>query len=178
MQTTDSKTINRRQFLRGDFRRKKPILRPPWAIAADDFTNACSRCMQCIDKCPENILVKAEDGFPTVNFELGGCSFCQQCVEVCDDAALLLSQSGQPAWALMAAISTDCISFHGVMCRSCADSCEEDAILFRHQLGSVSQPEINKKSCTACGFCVATCPVSAISIAADTRQEGDDYEGN
>lgn len=178
MQATDTKIINRRQFLRGDFSKKPETIRPPWAIAEFDFVNTCTRCTECVDKCPENIIVKAEDGFPVINFDLGGCSFCQECVAVCDDKALSISSTEYRPWDLKADINNDCISLHGVMCRSCADSCDEDAITFQYRVGGVSLPEINQESCTGCGFCVVTCPVDAIKISKDKTQEDYEYEHN
>jgi ferredoxin-type protein NapF len=178
MQPTDTKIINRRQFLRGDFSKKPEAIRPPWAIAEFDFVNTCTRCNECVEKCPENIIVKAEDGFPTINFDLGGCSFCQECVAACDAKALSIISAGYSPWDLKADISNDCISLHGVMCRSCVDSCDEDAITFQYRVGGVSQPELNQKSCTGCGFCVVTCPVDSIKISKDNTQEDYDYEHN
>lgn len=166
MQSTDSNAINRRQFLRGNFRRHIKAIRPPWALAAYDFINACSRCNECVDTCPEKIIVKDEDGFPIVDFKLGGCTFCRECVAACADGALSISHPEQLPWVLKADISRTCISLHGVTCHSCADSCEEEAILFRPQVGGVSLPEINTNLCTGCGFCLATCPVTAIRVSA------------
>lgn len=165
MQSTDTNTINRRQFLRGNFRQTTTAIRPPWALTAYDFINACSRCDECVDKCPEKIIVKDENSFPIVDFGLGGCTFCQECVAACDDGALSTGHPEQLPWGLKADISNDCISLHAVTCRSCADSCEEEAISFRSQVGGISLPEINTTSCTGCGFCLATCPVTAIKVS-------------
>ena len=165
MPSTDTNTINRRQFLRGNFRQDTKSIRPPWALANSDFINACSRCNECVDKCPEKIIVKDEDGFPIVDFGPGGCTFCQACVAACADGALSKSNTEQLPWGLKADISKACISLHGVTCRACADSCEEEAISFRPQVGGVSLPEINTSSCTGCGFCLATCPVTAIKVS-------------
>lgn len=178
MLSTVTKTISRRQFLRGNFHKETENIRPPWASPESDFIDACSRCNKCIDKCPEMIIVKGDGGFPIVNFNLGGCTFCQECVTACDEGALSISSADQSPWNLIADFSAECISLHGVTCRSCADSCEEEAISFRYQVGGISQPEIDKKSCTGCGFCIATCPVKAIKVSEKRVCEEYDYEHN
>ncbi len=157
--------VSRRQFLRGDFRRKVEYIRPPWALPEKDFIKACTRCNECINKCPEKILVKGESGLPTINFDLGACTFCKECVSACSDNALSIDNKDQLPWKLMANISGKCISLQGVSCRSCADSCAVEAISFHHQVGGISKPDIDTKTCTACGACVAPCPVKAIKIS-------------
>jgi ferredoxin-type protein NapF len=178
MQSTIAKTINRRQFLRGEIRGKTKSIRPPWALPENKFLENCSRCNKCIDKCPEKIIVKGDGGFPVINFEFGACTFCQDCVDVCDDAALSINNTEHPPWTLKAEITSECISLHGVTCRSCADSCEEESISFSYQLGGISQPEIDTKSCTGCGSCVATCPVTAIKVSEKKVCEEYAYDHN
>ena len=178
MQSTVTRTISRRQFLRGNFHRKTENIRPPWALPEDDFINKCTRCSDCVDKCPEKIIVKGDGGFPSINFDLGGCTFCQECVATCDEGALSISSTDQSTWGLIADISAQCISLHGVTCLSCADSCEQEAISFRHQPGGISQPMIDTKSCTACWFCLAPCPVHAIKISENKIRDEYDYEHN
>ncbi len=171
-------SISRRHFLRGQLRGHIKETRPPWALPENDFINTCTGCNECIDKCPERIIVKGEGGFPTVNFDFGACTFCQDCVAACDEAALSITDAGQAPWNLTANITPDCISLHGVACSSCADSCEEEAISFRHQIGGISQPEIKTGLCTGCGACTATCPVDAIKISEKTVCEEYAYDHN
>ncbi len=168
-------TISRRHFLRGRFRKKENPIRPPWALLEDEFTSTCTQCKKCVLECPEKIIVRGEEGFPVVNFSLGGCTFCQKCVEVCDVNALSINSMEQPPWNLLAEVSTQCISMQGVACRSCADSCEEEAISFQLQVGGKSLPEINSASCTGCGSCIAFCPVNAIKVSNKRTREEVDY---
>ncbi len=171
-------TFNRRQFLRGSFNKKLVSIRPPWALAEHDFLNACSRCNECIRKCPEKVIVKGDGGYPGINFDSGGCTFCKECVAACEDGALSINIPEQLPWNITATVSSECISMHGVTCRSCSDSCEEEAITFRLQVGGISQPEINSKSCTGCGYCVVPCPVKAITVSENQVQEEYNYEHN
>ncbi|MBL1143093.1 MAG: ferredoxin-type protein NapF [Proteobacteria bacterium] len=175
MESTNN-IISRRHFLRGDFSNKTAQMFPPWSLSGNDFINACTRCNECINACPEKIIIIGEGGYPVINFDHSGCSFCQECVTACNEGALSINNTEQLPWNLTANISTECISLHGVTCRSCSDSCDEEAISFRLQVGGSSQPEINEKSCTGCGYCVVTCPVNAIKISENIAHEEYDYE--
>jgi ferredoxin-type protein NapF len=52
-----------------------------------------------------------------------------------------------------------------VVCASCRDQCEQDAIRLRHRVGGVAVPEIIAGACTGCGACQAGCPGRAIRIS-------------
>jgi len=56
--------ISRRQFLRGDFSSRKTIVRPPWARAEPAFLAACTRCCDCVNVCPQHILLLDKDARP------------------------------------------------------------------------------------------------------------------
>lgn len=177
MRSTESSSVSRRQFLRGDFSRKTERVRPPWALPETGFISACSKCDRCKDSCPENIIVIGDDGYPFINFEHSGCSFCGDCLEACEDGALSRTGTEAGPWALKAEISSGCIALQGVDCRSCGDSCDAEAIAFRHQLGAVSIPHLDQSLCTGCGFCISTCPVEAIEVSTNTN-EAFDYGNN
>jgi ferredoxin-type protein NapF len=164
MQSTVTRTISRRQFLRGNFHEKKEDVRPPWALLENDFINTCSRCSECIDKCPEKIIVKGDGGFPMINFDLGECTFCEECVDACKTSAIVKTHAEASPWTLKAHIGQSCVAKKGVECRICGDSCEVEAIHFRYLRGAVAQPETDDSACTGCGACVATCPVNAVDI--------------
>jgi len=165
MQSTVARTISRRQFLRGNFHKETGNIRPPWALQETEFTNICSRCSECVEKCPEKIIVKGDGGFPTINFDLGECTFCEECVDACKTGAIAKTHAEAPPWALKAHIGQSCVAKKGVECRICGDSCEVEAIHFRYVPGAVAQPETDDFACTGCGACVAGCPVNAISIS-------------
>ncbi len=178
MQSTITNTFSRRQFLPGSITRSEKYTRPPWALPENEFIQVCTRCNGCMDKCPEEIIVRDGKGFPTINFKLGGCTFCQECIVACDESALSRTNTGQKPWKLCATISADCISSQGVTCRSCADSCDEQAISFDYVSSGISRPGLDMTSCTGCGFCVATCPVEVIRISEKTKNEAYEYGNN
>ncbi len=158
--------ISRMAFLRGDFRGTHTAIRPPWALEEHSFINSCDRCGDCIKACPEKIVEKGRGGFPQVNFSQGECTFCGDCVERCHAGALSVEamQGQQAAWQLTPAIKDNCLAINRVVCRSCAEQCEQRAIHFRPAPGGVSRPETDPEQCNGCGACVAPCPVAAIEL--------------
>jgi len=155
--------ITRTQFLSGDWGARRPTVRPPWALAEDDFVARCTRCGDCLGACPTGIIEKGRGGFPLVSFASGACTFCGKCVEVCRPAALVRTEGVAP-WGLKARIGDACLARRGVVCRSCGDRCEARAIRFRLAPRGVAQPELDSGPCTGCGACVAVCPASAITM--------------
>lgn len=155
--------LSRRAFFRGRPRPKAEI-RPPWALAEPEFIDRCTRCNDCLKACPTNILVSGDGGYPTVDFSVGECTFCADCLASCQPKALLRSDPAQAAWTYQASVGKSCLPHHGVECRVCGDFCDVRAIRFAPRLGGNPLPEIDPERCTGCGACVATCPVSAISV--------------
>jgi len=155
--------MNRRQFLQFGRNKKTDVIRPPWALAEETFQHACTRCGDCIDACPEKILIReGVNGYPQVDFKRGECTFCGDCVERCPTAAL--DRSLATAWQVKAVIGDVCLAFRHVICCTCAEQCEAGAISFKPQRGGVGQPDINLQSCIGCGACVAPCPTQAIEV--------------
>ena len=158
-------SLTRMQFLTGNFRGHRQVLRPPWIIDEAHFLKLCTSCGDCIQSCPTSILVKGRAGLPIVDFNRGECEFCGECVESCKTGALNnTAESGAPPWSLKAAIDDTCIAYQGVVCRSCAEQCQPRAIVFQLSAGQVPQPSFNQPTCNGCGACVSICPVNAISV--------------
>ncbi len=160
-----SSTFNpsRRQLFRGDIRVQRLPLRPPWSVTEVDFNRDCTRCEGCIKACPEAILIAGSGGFPEVNFALGECTFCGDCVAACE--APVFRPRQQPPWQQQAEISDACITQKQVVCRSCSENCEPEAIQFRLGVGAVGIPEVDLDRCNGCGACVAVCPTQAVKVA-------------
>ncbi len=49
----------------------------------------CSHCGTCVDVCPSDVFVLAEEGVPTVKLP-EECIECSACVENCPEAAVYL----------------------------------------------------------------------------------------
>lgn len=163
-------SINRFQFLRGDFSGQRAPMRPPWSQPESRFTALCTRCHACEDACPEGVLVTGRGGFPEVNFQKGECTFCERCVQVCETPAL---QHADQPWRWRAEIGRSCLAMQAVVCRTCAEQCEVGAIRFRPVIGGGAVPMLSINNCTGCGACVAPCPAGAVQMRIpQTREEG------
>lgn len=156
------RSIDRLQFLRGDFSGSRQGIRPPWSKPEALFTDRCERCGDCISACPEQIIHKGSGGFPVIDFSHGACSFCGDCAASCKHNAF--DHPDKPAWQLEVSISDQCLSMQGVVCRSCGDACESLAICFHLKTAGRSQPLIDPNHCNGCGECFSVCPVRCISI--------------
>ncbi len=157
---------SRRGFLRArPVARVEAPLRPPWALADDvRFTDACTRCGDCLRACPERVIVPGDGGFPTVVFTERGCTLCGACVSACTPQALRRVE-GEAPWRQAPRIAASCLAQRRVECRVCGEACDDAALKFRPALGGIPQPELLAERCTGCGACVAPCPVGAITIA-------------
>lgn len=79
---------------------------------------------------------------------------------------------GEPSPAVMrsvkltrrARVSGDCLAARGVVCRSCGEHCEPQAIRFQLLPAGKSPPLIDDARCDACGECVRVCPAQALSL--------------
>jgi len=163
----DAKTnLNRRQLLRGRLHPQSLPVRPPWACQEDEFVRLCSRCDACIDTCWAGILIRGSGGFPEADFHSSGCDFCADCLKACKTGALSAAPPAPSlAWRQRASIEPSCLSLNGIVCRSCGDACDTDAIRFQLQTGGRATPLLDSERCNGCGECFAVCPNDSISLA-------------
>ncbi|MDF1882727.1 ferredoxin-type protein NapF [Sulfurimonas sp. SAG-AH-194-C21] len=160
--------MNRRELfgsLTSGLKNDKPhksaeVLRPPYNKDDSLFLQECHKCeAKCADICEENIIKIAEDATPYLSFDMSGCTFCDECASVCEFGVLELENRDNINANIDISVSA-CISWHDVMCFSCKDPCLENAIVFQ----GLFKPVIDMSKCTACGFCISRCPVSAIEV--------------
>lgn len=157
--------ISRRNLLTGRAPDLPPPIRPPGALADALFADTCTACGECFTACPENIIVSGSGGYPEIDFRRGECTFCDSCIDVCPEGAL--SHQVEPALRIQLQVGKNCLARRQVVCQTCGDACEADAIQFSPRLGVVAVPQIIQESCTACGACVAACPENAMKAVAD-----------
>lgn len=162
---TQAVNISRRNLLRGTLPDLPPPIRPPGALAEALFADACTACGDCVATCPENIIVSGSGGYPEIDFRRGECTFCDSCIEVCAEEAL--SHQVEPALRIQLQVGETCLARRQVVCQTCGDACEADAIRFSPQIGVVAIPQIDPAICTACGACVAACPENSLRAVAD-----------
>jgi ferredoxin-type protein NapF len=148
---------SRRALLKGRFDRSEHI-RPPGARA--DFVELCTQCGDCAPVCPSEIIYRDSDGFPVLNAAVGACLFCSECAQACEVGAITPAND----WSMRAEVDATCLSANGVMCRTCEDHCDAQAIRFRLMTGGRSHPDFDLEACTGCGACVGPCPAGAIHL--------------
>lgn len=152
----------RRNFFRGLPADTPAPVRPPHAVSEALFTDRCTRCEDCLDQCPESIIVRGSGGLPEVNFNLGACTFCGACVDACTTDAL--TTAIQPAWQLRLVVEDSCLAHNRVLCQTCRDVCDVSAITFTPRAGEVPVPLVDQEACTGCGACIGACPSNALRL--------------
>lgn len=118
--------------------------------------------MACVERCPEQVLVRGDGGFPEVAAARGECTFCGDCVAACTPAALDRDACAAP-WDWRATIAASCLGVAGTVCQSCRDVCPEAALSFEPGARPAA-PVLDASRCSGCGACAASCPVGAVSF--------------
>jgi len=154
-----------------------PPLRPPGAIAEEDFVRRCIKCGQCAQVCAfESIEMTtlswgAKSGTPVVFARETPCYLCMECPPVCPTGALDPATDTMQAVKMgLAVVNEDlCLPFMGVICRSCFDSCPlfREAILMRED----KYPVVVEEKCTGCGICEHVCVAEKSAIVVRSRHD-------
>ncbi len=147
----------------------KDIILPPGAKDQERLKNTCYNCNMCVENCPNKIIVKANDKFPTVHIDYskgkGFCdSNCAKCAQVCPTGAIkrLTLEEKQKTRIAMAMIKED----NCRKCGLCSEICPYGAI--SKERGKI--PIINGSKCVGCGKCKTVCHFSSIEIFAVKQQ--------
>ncbi|UZE96437.1 ferredoxin-type protein NapF [Alkalimarinus alittae] len=171
--------LGRRSLFKGQYTPATSMLLPPWSVDQASFLDLCTRCGDCVTECPENVLTPGSGGFPTTNFKHNECTFCGDCVSACQAGALMRLvdrglQSGQTSnqdtpWHQAPTINDRCLALQGVVCRSCGEACEPEAIVFdwgslTDNRKGVATPTVNNDLCNGCGACISICPNDALTM--------------
>lgn len=159
-------------------------IRPPYVIEELDFLLTCTRCGDCIDACPHNIIfpLAARLGADVVNTPAldllkNGCHMCDDwpCVNVCETGALKfpgVTKDDEISLPKIANIKIDqsvCLPYQGPECGACIAICPVDGALTLN----CEKPVINHGLCTGCGLCREACITEpkAIAVSSIHRQE-------
>ncbi|SDJ12068.1 periplasmic nitrate reductase maturation protein NapF [Ferrimonas sediminum] len=146
------------------------VIRMPHLVSEAHFTDGCSRCQKCVERCETGVIVIGAGGFPELDFDKAECSFCGRCATVCPEPLFLPAEDAP--WPYVVALSDSCLTFKGIECRSCADACEEAAIVFKPAIG-ISHP-ILSTACTGCGACLSRCPSQSLSLKQELKEPSHD----
>lgn len=167
----------------GEQARSAPVaaIRPPGAIAENDFLGACVRCGLCVRDCPYDTLRLATFGEPlatgTPYFVARDipCEMCEDipCVAACPTDALSKTltdiRDADMGVAVVTGIDT-CYSITGVgHCQACYQGCpiKDEAITMemKQENGRVFWvPTVHREACTGCGKCEKECILQEAAI--------------
>ncbi len=177
------------------------LLRPPGAVAGNEFYSKCVRCGECMKVCIQNALQPSflEGGYegmfsPKLVPRLGYCELnCTLCGQVCPTGAIRrLTQPEKHAFVIGRAVfdPARCLPFADQSpCIVCEEHCptHNKAIKFEeltvvNRKGEevvLKQPYVIPELCIGCGICETKCPLpgqSAIRVLAlESRAGGEEF---
>ena len=159
-------------------------IRPPFALPELDFLLVCTRCSDCIEACPHDVIfpLAARLGADVVNTPAmdlinRGCHLCEDwpCVQACEVAALKLPQIEEepslpfPRLAHVEIDTQTCLPYLGPECGVCVSACPiEGAISLQRE-----KPVIDEEKCTGCTLCREACVLEpkAVLVATTSAQK-------
>lgn len=156
-------------------------IRPPGALAEEDFAAACVRCGLCVRACPFDTLKLAElgdgvtAGTPYFVARQVPCEMCKDipCVEACPTGALSKNltdiRKAEMGVAVLTSRDTCYAVARGANCRACYLACpiKDEAIsMERRQTDGRGyfEPTVHRDKCTGCGKCEEACVTAEASI--------------
>lgn len=164
-----------------------PALRPPGALAGNDFLSSCIRCGQCVEVCPYDTLrlldltSGVQAGTPTFAPATNPCWLCQghdslKCIDACPTNALSPVDDPIDVRIGLAVIDeTTCLAYNGAMCRACWHACPypNQALIYDEML----RPMVDAEVCTGCGLCEHGCPMDNKAVTIEPFEETDQTIG-
>lgn len=153
-----------------------PTFLPPGSLKKELFSLKCSRCGNCVRKCPTEILLfpnidtkssslSLVPQTPIVDFTKGKgycASECVQCGQVCPTGAIRKINAHEKFKYPIARLQIDiqhCMLYYDQECSICRRECPYDAIdIVWSEEEYLSLPVVDSVRCVGCGRCVLSCP--------------------
>ncbi len=155
-------------------RNERPV-RPPGAMAEEEFLARCLRCQRCTEVCPTGVIIQgivAESvlglGTPRLSFRQGYCTLCWKCAQVCPTGALDYERAQKIPLGIARIDTANCIAWNLDGCTECYQICPKSAIA----LDSHQRPVVDPGRCTGCGQCEYECPSSYLRSGRETGGKG------
>ena len=153
-----------------------PTFLPPGSLKKELFSLKCSKCGNCVRKCPTGILLfpnidtkssslSLVPQTPIVDFTKGKgycASECVQCGQVCPTGAIRKINAHEKFKYPIARLQIDiqhCMLYYDQECSICRRECPYDAIdIVWSEEEYQSLPVVDSVRCVGCGRCVLSCP--------------------
>lgn len=145
------------------------VIRPPGAVDENIFTGLCSHCGNCINVCPESIIIPdfGSSGLrglltPILKYRHGYCNeWCSKCLDSCPTSAIRRLSLEQKRLTIIGRTQIDkslCLAWTSRKhCMVCQEFCPYQAIVSVKN-GGVNCPEVKEGVCRGCGACEHQCP--------------------
>ncbi|RPH41050.1 MAG: 4Fe-4S binding protein [Desulfobulbaceae bacterium] len=168
------------------------LIRPPGALAEDEFLGRCVRCGECMKVCIGNALHSTwlEAGIegifsPRLVSRIGYCEYnCTLCGQVCPTGAISELTREEKHAAVIGRAYFDknrCLPYSdGIPCIVCEEHCPtpDKAIKFRQaevlnsrgEKISLLQPYVIAELCIGCGICENRCPLAGAAAVLVTAE--------
>jgi len=146
----------------------RPWLRPPGALAENDFRVKCSKCNQCVAACPVYAIRidhsgQEGAGFPYIDVDYQPCVLCdgQPCMPACPTGALQIIEREKIDMGTANWFAPTCRLTSGEDCTICTDDCPIGPAAINMIDGRIN---VTEAGCTGCGVCQSHCPTDPKSI--------------